>query len=170
MFHDLMLHGGLVASRRARLPPPPEPTYRQTLPGWQGDTTAVASRISSITGAVQTYRFRRFARLRPCFRNENLKNVSSLVVFHNLNGRPYSKSGVETAWVRACERQGIENAWFRDLRPKALSDAKRAGVTLRVISESAGHSSLDTTADYIRGFEARKSALGLTFPKSKKAG
>ena len=97
-----------------------------------------------------------------------LGKVNALYVFHNLKGQPYSKDGVGMAWERARTRQGIENAWFRDLRPTALSDAQEAGRSLKEIQDSAGHASITTTEDYLRGFEIKKSALGLTLPKGRR--
>lgn len=91
-------------------------------------------------------------------------------VFHGLQGRAYSKDAIETAWQRACARQGIEDAHFHDLRVKALSDAKRNGLALASIQDSAGHASVTTTEGYLRGFDVKRANLGLTLPKVSKSG
>lgn len=94
--------------------------------------------------------------------------VKGLTVFHGLKGKPYSKDAIETAWQRACARQGIQNAHFHDLRAKALSDAKRAGLALSAIQDGAGHASVTTTEGYLRGFDVRRADLGLTLPRLSK--
>jgi integrase len=76
---------------------------------------------------------------------------------------------VKSAWRRARERAGVKDAWFRDLRPKALSDAKRQGLSLEKVRDAAGHTSVATTEDYMRGFELKKANLQLTLPKLKRS-
>jgi integrase len=103
-------------------------------------------------------------------RAKALGKVKSMFVFHTLKGQPLTASAVKSAWRRARERAGIKDAWFRDLRPKALSDAKRQGLSLEKVRDAAGHSSVSTTEGYMRGFEVKEANLGLTLPKDKKAG
>lgn len=94
--------------------------------------------------------------------------VKGLTVFHGLKGQAYSKDAIETAWQRARARQGIEDAHFHDLRAKALSDAKRAGVSLQAIQDAAGHASVTTTEGYLQGFDVKRADLGLTLRKVTK--
>lgn len=101
-------------------------------------------------------------------RAKALGKVKSLFVFHTLKGQPLTASALKTAWRRARERAGIKDAWFRDLRPKALSDAKRQGPSLEKVRDAAGHASVTTTEGYMRGFEVKEANLGLTLPKPKK--
>lgn len=96
--------------------------------------------------------------------------VKGLNVFHGLAGQEYSKDAVETAWQRARERAGVADVHFHDLRAKALSDAKRAGVALAAIQDSAGHASITTTEGYLRGFDVKRADLGLTLPNVSKKG
>lgn len=98
-------------------------------------------------------------------RAKGLGKVKSLYVFHTLQGGPLSASAVKSAWRRARERAGAADAWMRDLRPKALSDAKRAGLSLQQLADAAGHASVTTTEGYLRGFEVREANLGLALPQ-----
>jgi integrase len=102
------------------------------------------------------------------------RKVSSMFVFHTLKGGQFSKWAVRSAWDRARERTlgdmpAADRPRFRDLRPKALSDAKRRGVTLDALKDAAGHASVTTTEGYLRGFDTVDAKLGLVLPKAKKA-
>lgn len=103
-------------------------------------------------------------------RAKALGKVKSLYVFHTLKGGMFSASAIKSAWRRARERAGCKDAWFRDLRPKALSDAKRQGLSLEKLRDAAAHTSVSTTETYLRGFEVREANLGLKLPKAKKTG
>lgn len=94
-------------------------------------------------------------------RAKAIGTVKGMTLFHGLKGRPYSKDAIETAWQRACARQDIKDAHFHDLRSRALSDAKRRGVALSDIQDAAGHSSVTTTEDYLRGMDVKRVNLGL---------
>lgn len=122
-------------------------------------TPSIAAVLARAKSVTERYAVQRAAKGRAA--------VAPTTVIHNLKMKAYSKDGVETAWTRACERAGVPNAWFRDLRPKALSDAKRAGVSMQVIQDSAGHLSVTTTEEYLRGFDVKKADLALQMPVSK---
>lgn len=98
-----------------------------------------------------------------------LGTVKSVFVFHTLKGQPFTGSAIKSAWRRARERAGVTDAWFRDLRPKALSDAKRQGLSLEKVRDVAGHTSVSMTEGYMRGFEVKEANLKLTLPKPKKS-
>ena len=101
-------------------------------------------------------------------RAKSLGRVKSpIYVFHTLKGTPLSASAVKSAWRRARSRAGAPDAWMRDLRPKALSDAKRAGLSLQQLADAAGHASVTTTEIYLRGFEVKDANLGLSIPAPK---
>ena len=102
-------------------------------------------------------------------RAKALGKVKSMYVFHTLKGQPLSASAIKSAWRRARERAGVTDAWFRDLRPKALFDTKRQGLSLEKVRDAAGHTSVSTTEGYMRGFEVKEANLKLTLPKAKKA-
>jgi integrase len=102
-------------------------------------------------------------------RAKALGKVKSMFVFHTLKGQPLTASAIKSAWRRARARAGVKDAWFRDLRPKALSDAKRQGLSLEKVRDAAGHTSVATTEDYMRGFEVKEANLQLTLPKPKKS-
>lgn len=95
--------------------------------------------------------------------------IKSIYVVHKLDGGPYTMSGLRSAWQRACARVevdgvrvGIKNATIKDLRPKALSDAKRAGYDNAQLQVAAAHASVTTTEGYMRGFDEPVSAVRLT--------
>jgi integrase len=94
------------------------------------------------------------------------KVKSPYFVIHNLKGKPYTKSGIETAWDRACERAKVKDAHFHDLRAKAQTDAKRWGYTLQQIQDGATHASVATTEGYIKLREELESKIALPMPKS----
>jgi integrase len=90
------------------------------------------------------------------------KVKSPTYVFHTLKGTAISASGLKSAWRRARTRAGISgNERFRDLRPKALSDAKKRGMTLEALRDAAGHTNVSTTESYLLGFEVKRVNLGL---------
>lgn len=91
--------------------------------------------------------------------------VKSLYVIHNLKGQPYTKSGIETAWDRACERAKVEDAHFHDLRGKAQTDAKKAGYTIEQIQAGATHADPETTEGYIKLREQVESAVVMKMPR-----
>jgi len=111
-------------------------------------------------------------------RARTLGKIKGLYVFHTLRGTPLSASAVKSAWRRARERAvadmpadqkaALRSVRFRDLRPKALSDAKRLGLSLEALRDAAGHSSVSTTETYMRGFEVKEANLGLSLPKKTK--
>jgi len=76
--------------------------------------------------------------------------ADALYVIHPLEGRPYKYSRARTAWDRACERAGVTDAHFYDLRAKALTDAKRAGLDAQTM---AGHADPKMTAHYTKSRE-----------------
>lgn len=90
--------------------------------------------------------------------------VKSLYVIHNLRGQAYSKSGIETAWSRACERAKVEDAHFHDLRAKAQTDAKARGFTIKEIQEGATHADEKTTDGYIKRREVVESKITMRMP------
>jgi integrase len=100
------------------------------------------------------------------------RKVGSLFVFHTLRGGMLSASAVKSAWRRARERAlgdlpAAQRPRFRDLRPKALSDAKRRGLSLDDLKDAAGHRSVTTTEGYLRGFETVDARLRLELPRKK---
>lgn len=86
-------------------------------------------------------------------------------VIHNLRGKPYTKSGIRTAWERACKRAGVEDAHFHDLRGKAQTDAKAAGYAMEDIRDGATHADVKTTEGYIKLREELESTIALPMPK-----
>jgi integrase len=94
-------------------------------------------------------------------RAKALGKIKGLFVFHTLKGGQFTASAIKSAWRRARKRAGLESTpWFRDLRPKALSDAKRRGVRLDDLRDAAGHSSVTTTEGTCEGSRRRKRSSG----------
>lgn len=91
--------------------------------------------------------------------------VKGTTVIHNLKGQPYTKSGIVTAWRRACARAGVADAHFHDLRGKAQTDAKRGGYTMEQIRDGATHASEETTRGYIKLRETVDSEVTMAMPK-----
>jgi integrase len=70
--------------------------------------------------------------------------IKGMHVIHTLQGQPYTYSGIQSAWKRACARQGIQDAHIHDLRAKALTDIADA----RKAQALAGHATEGMTAHY----------------------
>lgn len=84
--------------------------------------------------------------------------IRGLYLFCNRRGQPYTDSGFKGMWqkvqVRALAINVInERFTFHDIRAKALTDAKRAGMDATLL---AGHSSSAMTDDYIKAREVEK--------------
>lgn len=86
-------------------------------------------------------------------------------VIQQADGSLYTMSGLRSAWQRACKDAGIKGATIKDLRPKALTDAKKAGMSLEDLQDAAAHASITTTEGYIKQREVRVSRLALPLPK-----
>ena len=90
--------------------------------------------------------------------------VRSMYVFTALDGQPYTASGLRSAWARACERAKVEDATLRDIRPKAVTDAKRAGYDLEELKVAAVHSDAAMTAHYDRSEDIPTTAVVMRLP------
>lgn len=99
---------------------------------------------------------------------KNKAKVKSIYVIHALDGSPYTMSGIRSAWVRACKRADIKNATIKDLRPKALTDAERAGYRIEELKTAAAHSSVTTTEGYLKTFREPVSRVELKLPTRRK--
>lgn len=97
-------------------------------------------------------------------RARTIGKVKSMNVIHNLKGRPYTKSGIETAWSRACVRANVKDANFHDLRGKGLTDAKERGYTMRELQDGATHATASTTDGYIKLRQELESKIALPMP------
>lgn len=74
--------------------------------------------------------------------------VNSPYVFHNRKGGPidpHNLSGKQ--FPKLCENTGVRRIPFHNLRHTHLTELVAAGVHLRVVSDRAGHSSTDFTAN-----------------------
>ena len=68
-------------------------------------------------------------------------------VFTGRNPRMVCPSSLKTSWERIKKRAGVEMRWH-DLRHQFASDLRLQGVSLDVIQELLGHSSISTTRIY----------------------
>jgi integrase len=73
--------------------------------------------------------------------------IGSLVLFHTQKGRSYTYAGVSVMFRRAVKASGVKDFHFHDLRAKALTDAKKAGLDSQKL---AGHATEKMTAHYIK--------------------
>lgn len=95
--------------------------------------------------------------------------VRSIYVIHALDGSPYTMSGIRSAWVRACRRAEVKNATIKDLRPKALTDAERAGYRIEELKTAAAHSSVTTTEGYLKTYREPVSRVELRLPTRQRS-
>ncbi len=85
-------------------------------------------------------------------------------VIHTSKGKPYTASGIRTAWKRAIQRAGIKDVTLKDLRAKAATDAKRDGYSSGQIQIGLAHTDAAMTAHYLRGREVPLSEISLVIP------
>ena len=74
-------------------------------------------------------------------------SVKGMTLFHNRSGQKYTYSGISAMFRNAVKKSGVKNFHFHDLRAKALTDAKRAGLDAQTL---AGHSTEAMTAHYVK--------------------
>lgn len=70
--------------------------------------------------------------------------VKGLHVLRRLDGKPFTYSGVQSAWKRACARVGIEDAHIHDLKAKSLTDTEDESEA----QKRGGHATPAQTAHY----------------------
>lgn len=83
----------------------------------------------------------------------------SIYVFPTRRGTPYTLSGLQTLWRRACERAGVSGIQFRDIRKTAINVAPRADQT-----DFAGHRDPRTTERHYKVKPKRVSPLADNSP------
>lgn len=95
-------------------------------------------------------------------------------VIQNLDGSPYSASGVGTAWERARERAAtampdradeLRAFTLKDLRAKFATDAKAQGYTDEQIAAGLAHVDTNTTTIYLKKRLSKTSNIDLEIPK-----
>lgn len=78
---------------------------------------------------------------------------------------PYTKSGLNSAWVRARKRAKIEDdILFRDLRALGATDAAKAGSERKDIQRRLAHTSGKTSEIYIKEAIPETSSLDVKLP------
>jgi site-specific recombinase XerD len=94
-------------------------------------------------------------------------------VFHNLDGSPYTASGISTAWRRARERAFKDHPerpdllqfTVKDLRAKFATDAKALGYTDQQIADGLAHIDVSMTTVYLKKRLSKQSSIELEIPK-----
>lgn len=66
--------------------------------------------------------------------------VSSMYVIHRADGKPFQATGLRGAWDRAAKRAGVEGVTLKDIRPMAITRAKKLGYALESLAVAAAHS------------------------------
>lgn len=91
--------------------------------------------------------------------------VKSIYVIHTLRGQPYGATGLRSAWARAGERVGLHGLTLKALRNKAMTDAKKAGYTIKQIAMGAAHTNEETAKKhYILDDTAPVSEIAMVLP------
>lgn len=96
--------------------------------------------------------------------------VNSAYVLHRLDGKPFQQTGLRAAWRRAIALTDYKDSGFtiKDIRPKALTDTKKATGDMTKVQEMAVHSSITTTEGYMRNKVVATVVSPLQVPKPKK--
>ena len=85
--------------------------------------------------------------------------VKGLTLFHTRKGKQYTYDGFDSMFQNAKRKAGAKDFHFHDIRAKALTDAKRAGLDAQML---AGHATEAMTAHYVKRREVDAiSALNL---------
>lgn len=93
------------------------------------------------------------------------REIKSEYVIHTHDLKPYTTTGIGSAWKRAALRAGVSNATLKDLRAKAMTDAKRDGYTVKQISVGGAHTDEEMTESYIKLRETPVSEVVLKLPE-----
>lgn len=92
--------------------------------------------------------------------------VKGLTLFHTRRGKQYTYDSFDSMWQRAKKKAGVKDFHFHDIRAKALTDAKRAGLDAQML---AGHATETMTAHYVKRREI-DSIEALKMPNILKTG
>jgi integrase len=92
------------------------------------------------------------------------RTKKSEYVIHTHELKPYTTTGIGSAWKRACMRIGIKDTTLRDLRAKAMTDAKQAGYSMEQICVGGAHTDEEMTEGYIKLRETPVSEVVLKLP------
>lgn len=79
-------------------------------------------------------------------------NILSKYLLHNRRGGPIGYYAISDRWKAACLAAGVENLQRRDLRAMAATEAEEQG---KNPTELLGHSSPQTTKQYLRGRKSK---------------
>lgn len=73
--------------------------------------------------------------------------VRGLYLFTTREGKPYTYDGISSMFKRAVAKAQLKDFHFHDIRAKAITDAKRAGLDAQGL---AGHATETMTAHYVK--------------------
>jgi excisionase family DNA binding protein len=96
--------------------------------------------------------------LKRRFKERKTKDFISPYVFPGKNSQPIKS--IKTSWKTACRRGGVEDARVHDLRHKAITDMRRAGIPIDQAMRAAGHLTAQMSERYTHwGIEQIKEAF-----------
>ena len=102
-------------------------------------------------------------------RAKSLGTVKGMFVIHQRNGSPYAKTGIGSAWKRACQRAHVDGVTTRHMRPKATTDALEQGSSLEALQTMLAHTTRSTTEGYVREHTVPTSIVRMDLPKREKS-
>ncbi len=86
------------------------------------------------------------------------KTIISRYIFCSQNGSPIKS--IKKAWKTACKKAGVEDARVHDIRHKAITDMRRAGIPIDQAMRAAGHLTAQMSERYTHwGIEQVKEAF-----------
>lgn len=127
-------------------------------------TKTLRSSGASVLWPVSTEIEEALGRARALARVKALPGGDAYVI-QTAGGTAFSKTGLHSMWRRACKKASIDGVTTRDIRPFALTTAKRMGYHMEELQVAAAHTSVTTTEGYIRQHEKPVSVVRLKLPR-----
>lgn len=78
------------------------------------------------------------------------KSVKGMTLFHSNDGKKYRYERIRDQWETVCKRAKVDDAHLQDIRAKAATDAKKAGMDSRGL---LGHTTEASHRRYLRNKE-----------------
>lgn len=91
--------------------------------------------------------------------------LASDYVIHTRTGSAYTPRSLRVVWRSVAKRNGIEGITQRDIRPMAMTNAKRAGYRLEQLQVAATHADPAMTKHYIRDSDVPVSEVAMSLPR-----
>lgn len=125
---------------------------------------ARSPRINELLDAMRTLRAKNLRRRKVV----SMKEQKDPYLLVSEDGKPYTKSGLNTLWRRARMKAGHPEVTTRDVRPFALSQMEKEGHPVEKIREAAAHTTTGQTEDYLNQHRERFSSVVLVPPPRPK--